>query len=71
MAASLLNAPQVGIVPNALPELYLSKAEDGGVWLCGDYSTSEATGRQRFLAHIPQAVLEACVAAKEPQGLHL
>lgn len=65
--APTLKPPEVGILPNALPDLYLSNAEDGGVWLMQDL----LTGRQRFLAHIPKAVLEACATAREPQGLRL
>lgn len=60
-----------GVLPSALPSYYVASAPDGGLFLMWDRSTSEATGRQVCLAHIPKAVLEACVAAKEPQGLRL
>ena len=60
-----------GTLPNALPMYYLAKAPDGGLFVMHDRSTSDATGAQNCLAHIPKAVLDACLVAREPQGLRL
>lgn len=60
-----------GMLPNALPAYYLSKAPDGGLFVMWDRSTTEATGAQTCLAHIPHTVLEELLVAREPQGLRL